>query len=166
MKFLVPRNRVPLADMTIAAALLSAVATVHGQGAFNWQGGTGANPNDPTNAANYTGAVPTFNANNASGSFYTKNGSSTMTYTAAQGTTTFSGTGAASLTWIGWNNAGGVGETAAGSTVQVTGGTLNLNGTFANDGAPLAFGWVTAPPPPPALSLRSTAATSPWPTVR
>ena len=107
--------------MTVAAALLGVVATAHGQ-AFQWQGSTGATPNDPTVAGNYgTASVPTFNANNTAGSFWTKDGSSTMIYSAAQGTTTFSGTGANSLTWMGWNTGGGVGGTAGQSTVQVTG---------------------------------------------
>ena len=65
--------------------------------------------NDPAVAANYgTAAVPTFNASNTADSFWTKDGSSTMIYSAAQGTTTFSGTGSNSLTWMGWNTSGGV----------------------------------------------------------
>jgi hypothetical protein len=117
----------------VAAALLGVVGSAHGQ-AYSWQGSTGANPNDPTNSANYTGTPPMFNgATNASGSFWTKDGSSTMIYSSAQGTTTFSGTGANSLTWLGWNTAGGTGGTAGQQTVQVTGGTLNLNGSFTND---------------------------------
>ena len=127
-------KRAPVFGAAITVALLGAVASAHGQ-AFQWNGSAGASPNDPTNAANWNGGtVPTYNANNAAGSFWTRDGSSSLIYSAAQGTTTFSGTGSNSLTWLGWNSAGGVGGTAGQATTHVTGGTLNLNGSFSNDG--------------------------------
>jgi hypothetical protein len=117
----------------VTAALLGVVASAHGQ-AYSWQGSTGASPNDPTNSANYVGSVPTFNgAPNTTGSFWTKDGSSAMVYGTAQGTTTFSGSGANSLTWLGWNTGGGAGGTAGQQTTQVTGGTLNLSGSYTGD---------------------------------
>lgn len=105
-----------------------------------WNGG-GSSPNNPADASNWS-SIPTFGASNSQ-SFWTKAGASDLIYTAAQGTTTFTGPGGADgLTWIGWSAGGGSGGISGQQTVQVTGGTMNLNGNFGGDSGNTTGLWI------------------------
>jgi len=120
---------------SLSVAAMFAVALIPPTGAqaqdFQWLGSSGANSNNPATSSNWSGQ-PTFNTANTGG-LWSQTGSSTMNYSSAQGTTVFSGGSFNGLSWLGYAGGSGVGGTAGQSTIQVTGGTLNLNGNFAND---------------------------------
>jgi hypothetical protein len=112
---------------SLSVAAMFAVALIPPTGAqaqwFTWAG-TNSNP---ALAGNWSGTAPTFGAVNTSG-LLDYGGYATLNYGVAQGTTTIgtsSGATYAGLSWIGYNGT---------ATIQVSGGTLNLNGAFSNDG--------------------------------
>jgi hypothetical protein len=107
--------------LTIFASL-AAAGSAHAQNF--WQGTT----TDITAPSNWSGGnVPAFGTSTATAGFITAGGTANMIYTAAQGTTTFTDVGGyEGLAWI--SAYGGA------QTTEVTGGTLNLNGLFGNDG--------------------------------
>jgi len=113
---------------SLSVATLFAIALIIPSSAkaqwFTW---IGTNSN-PALAGNWSGTPPTFGATNASGILDYNASYATLNYGAAQGTTTIGTSSGASfngLSWIGYNVT---------ATVQVSGGILNLNGAFSNDG--------------------------------